>query len=116
MIQAALKVDQGEIETMTHYRGAEFFLPGVDFIIDIGGQDMKCMHIKDGVIDHIMLNEACSSGCGSFLQTFASSVDLGIVDFAQAALEAENPVDLGSLYGIHEFQSQTSTKRRCDSW
>ncbi|HHU53699.1 MAG TPA: 2-hydroxyacyl-CoA dehydratase [Clostridiaceae bacterium] len=96
LIQAALKVDQGEIETMTHYRGAEFFLPGVDFIIDIGGQDMKCMHIKDGVIDHIMLNEACSSGCGSFLQTFASSVDLGIIDFAQAALEAENPVDLGS--------------------
>ncbi|HHT24570.1 MAG TPA: 2-hydroxyacyl-CoA dehydratase [Clostridiaceae bacterium] len=96
LIQAALKVDQGEIETMAHYRGAEFFLPGVDFIIDIGGQDMKCMHIKDGVIDHIMLNEACSSGCGSFLQTFASSVDLGIVDFAQAALEAENPVDLGS--------------------
>ena len=96
LIQAALKVDQGEIETMAHYRGAEFFLPGVDFIIDIGGQDMKCMHIKDGVIDHIMLNEACSSGCGSFPQTFASSVDLGIVDFAQAALEAENPVDLGS--------------------
>ncbi|MGB4610604.1 MAG: acyl-CoA dehydratase activase-related protein [Saccharofermentanales bacterium] len=96
LIQAALKVDQGEIETMAHYRGAEFFLPGVDFIIDIGGQDMKCMHIKDGVIDHIMLNEACSSGCGSFLQTFASSVDLGIADFAQAALEAENPVDLGS--------------------
>ena len=96
LIQAALKVDQGEIETMAHYRGAEYFLPGVDFIIDIGGQDMKCMHIKDGVIDHIMLNEACSSGCGSFLQTFASSVDLEIVDFAQAALEAENPVDLGS--------------------
>ncbi|HZJ69013.1 MAG TPA: acyl-CoA dehydratase activase, partial [Candidatus Eisenbacteria bacterium] len=96
LIQAALKVDHGEIETMAHYRGAEFFQPGVDFIIDIGGQDMKCMHIKNGVIDHIMLNEACSSGCGSFLQTFASSVNLPITDFAKAALHAENPVDLGS--------------------
>lgn len=96
LIQAALKVDQGEIETMAHYCGAEFFLPGVDFIIDIGGQDMKCMHIKNGVIDHIMLNEACSSGCGSFLQTFASSVDMPITEFAQVALQADNPVDLGS--------------------
>ncbi len=96
MIEAALKIDEGEIETMAHYRAAEYFRPGVDFIIDIGGQDMKCMRVRDGVIDHIMLNEACSSGCGSFLQTFATSVNRTVPEFAQAALTARNPVDLGT--------------------
>ncbi len=96
LIKAALKVDIGEIETIAHYKGAEFFLPGVDFILDIGGQDMKCLRIKDRVIDDILLNEACSSGCGSFLETFAISLKMDIRDFAKEALLAKNPVDLGS--------------------
>lgn len=96
LIQSALGIDEGEIETMAHYRGAEFFLPGVSFIVDIGGQDMKCMRIRNGVIDNIMLNEACSSGCGSFIQTFAHGLGLEVPAFAQAALGARNPVDLGT--------------------
>ncbi len=96
LLKAALNVDDGVIETMAHYKAAEHFLPGVDFIIDIGGQDMKCMHVSGGVIDSIMLNEACSSGCGSFIQTFAKSLGLSTEDFANAALNAENPVDLGT--------------------
>ncbi len=96
LIKAALKVDIGEIETVAHYKAAEFFRPGVDFILDIGGQDMKCLHIKDGAIDNILLNEACSSGCGSFLETFAFSLNLSIQEFTEAALLAPNPVDLGS--------------------
>lgn len=96
LIKAAFKADLGEIETMAHYKGAEEFLPGVDFILDIGGQDMKCMKIKDGAIFNIMLNEACSSGCGSFLETFAKSVNLDTRAFAQEALFADAPVDLGT--------------------
>lgn len=96
LLKAALSVDIGEIETIAHYKAAEFFLPGVDFILDIGGQDMKCLRIKDGVIDSILLNEACSSGCGSFIETFAHSLNLSVEEFAQAALKAEKPVDLGS--------------------
>lgn len=96
LLKAALKIDIGEIETIAHYKAAEFFLPGVDFILDIGGQDMKCLRIKDGVIDSILLNEACSSGCGSFIETFAHSLKLSVEDFAISALQAENPVDLGS--------------------
>ena len=96
LLQSALRIDEGEIETMAHYRGAEFFCPGVSFIVDIGGQDMKCMRIRNGVIDNIMLNEACSSGCGSFIQTFAHSLGLDTPSFAQAALEAVSPVDLGT--------------------
>ena len=96
LIMAALKVDIGEIETIAHYKAAEFFLPGVDFILDIGGQDMKCLKIKNGVIDSIMLNEACSSGCGSFIETFAHSLNMEIEDFANVALSSKSPVDLGS--------------------
>jgi predicted CoA-substrate-specific enzyme activase len=96
LIQSALKADIGEIETMAHYTGAKYFLPEVDFILDIGGQDMKCMKIKNGVIDNIILNEACSSGCGSFLETFAQSLGLKIEEFAEKALLAEHPVDLGT--------------------
>ena len=96
LIKAAFKADMGEIETMAHFRAAEHFLPGVDFILDIGGQDMKCMKIKDGAIYNIMLNEACSSGCGSFLETYAKSVNLDNKAFAEEALFAENPVDLGT--------------------
>lgn len=96
LIKAALKVDIGEIETIAHYKAAEFFLPGVEFILDIGGQDMKCLKVKNGVIDSIMLNEACSSGCGSFLETFAKTLNMSIQDFAESALNSQNPVDLGS--------------------
>jgi len=96
LIQAAFKADEGIIETMAHYRAADEFLPGVDFILDIGGQDMKCMRIKDGAIYNIMLNEACSSGCGSFIETYARSVDMKVQDFAQVGLFSQSPVDLGT--------------------
>ncbi len=96
LIKAALSVDIGEIETIAHYKAAEHFLPGVEFILDIGGQDMKCMQVKDGVINNIMLNEACSSGCGSFIETFATSLNMGVEEFAKEALLAQKPVDLGS--------------------
>jgi predicted CoA-substrate-specific enzyme activase len=96
LIKEALHMDIGEIETMAHFKAAEFFLPGVEFILDIGGQDMKCLRIRDGVIDDILLNEACSSGCGSFLETFAQSLEMNIQDFAKAALVSKAPVDLGS--------------------
>ncbi len=92
----ALKADSGEIETVAHLRGARAFLPGVQFILDIGGQDMKCLRVRDGVIEHIMLNEACSSGCGSFIESFAVSMDMDVRAFAQEAIGARNPVDLGS--------------------
>ena len=96
LIKAALNVDVGIVETMAHYKGAKFFSPDVDFILDIGGQDMKCLKIKDGVITSILLNEACSSGCGSFLETFAGSLGLSIQEFAQKGMEAKNPSDLGT--------------------
>ncbi|NTV90373.1 MAG: 2-hydroxyglutaryl-CoA dehydratase, partial [Clostridiales bacterium] len=96
LIMAALQVDSGEIETIAHYKAAGKFLPGVEFILDIGGQDMKCMQVRNGVIDSIMLNEACSSGCGSFIETFAKSLNMGVEGFAQEALLAQKPVDLGS--------------------
>ncbi len=96
LIKAGFNADYGIIETMAHYKAAEEFLPGVDFILDIGGQDMKCMKIKDGAIYHIMLNEACSSGCGSFIETYAKSVDMKVEDFARVGLLSQNPVDLGT--------------------
>jgi predicted CoA-substrate-specific enzyme activase len=96
LIKSALHVDIGEIETIAHYKAAEYFLPGVDFILDIGGQDMKCLRIKNGAIDSIILNEACSSGCGSFIESFAKSLDMKVEEFAKEALFAKAPVDLGS--------------------
>ena len=96
LLLQALRVDSGEIETVAHLRGAREMLPDVEFILDIGGQDMKCLRVKDGVIDHIMLNEACSSGCGSFIESFASGLNLEVADFAETANAAEHPVDLGS--------------------
>ncbi|WP_330586710.1 BadF/BadG/BcrA/BcrD ATPase family protein [Aminipila terrae] len=96
LIRAAFNVDLGEIETIAHYKAAEAFLPGVDFILDIGGQDMKCMKIRDGAIYNIMLNEACSSGCGSFIETYAKSVNMDVQNFAKEALFAKTPVDLGT--------------------
>ena len=96
LIKAAYRADYGIIETMAHYKAAESFLPGVDFILDIGGQDMKCMRIKDHAIYNIMLNEACSSGCGSFIETYAKSVDMPVEEFARVGLMAKRPVDLGT--------------------
>ena len=96
LIKSALKVDIGEVETIAHYTAAKHFQPDVDFILDIGGQDMKAITIKDGVIQDITLNEACSSGCGSFLETFAHSLGYEIEDFAESALLAKHPLDLGS--------------------
>ena len=96
LITTGLHLDEGVVETMAHYRGAEMVSPGVTAVIDIGGQDMKYLAITDGVIDSIAVNEACSSGCGSFLQTFAMSMGLTIQEFTQKALASTHPVDLGS--------------------
>ena len=96
LIKAALMLDEGEVETVSHYKAAEFFNPNVDCILDIGGQDMKCIRIKDHSVDNVLLNEACSSGCGSFIQNFAESLNYSVQDFAKAALFAENPIDLGT--------------------
>ncbi len=96
LIKAALGVDEGEVETVAHFTAAKYFVPDVSFILDIGGQDMKCMYIKNNTIDKIILNEACSSGCGSFIETFAKSVNKSVQEFAELALTAEHPVDLGS--------------------
>ena len=96
LIKAALQVDLGEVETIAHLKAAAFFVPDVSFVMDIGGQDMKSFVVHDGVIESIKLNEACSSGCGSFIETFANSVGLSVQDFAALALQAEHPVDLGT--------------------
>ncbi len=96
LIQSALMLDEGEVETVSHYYAAAFFDPEVDCILDIGGQDMKCIKIKDHTVDSVQLNEACSSGCGSFIETFARSLNYSVEDFAQAALFAKNPIDLGT--------------------
>lgn len=96
LIKSALMLEYGEVETIAHYTAAAFFNPDVDCILDIGGQDMKCIKIKNEVVDNVMLNEACSSGCGSFIETFAKSLNYDIKDFAKIALFAESPIDLGS--------------------
>ena len=96
LLKAALMLDEGEVETISHYYAAAFFEPDVDCILDIGGQDMKCIRIKDGTVDSVQLNEACSSGCGSFIETFAKSLNYSVQDFAQEALFAKNPTDLGT--------------------
>ena len=96
IIRTAFRVDYGIVETMAHYKAAARFMPEVDFIIDIGGQDIKCFKIKNRAIDNIFLNEACSSGCGSFLQTFANALGYETEDFARLGLFGKQPVDLGS--------------------
>ena len=96
LMKAAFLLDEGEVETVAHYYAAAFFEPEVDCILDIGGQDMKCIRIKNQTVDSVQLNEACSSGCGSFIETFAKSLNYSVEDFAQAALFAENPIDLGT--------------------
>ena len=96
IIKSAFGLDYGIVETIAHYTAAKKFRPDIDFIIDIGGQDIKCFKIHNGAIDNIFLNEACSSGCGSFLQTFAGTLGYSINEFANIGLLADNPVDLGS--------------------
>ena len=96
LVKAALLLDEGEVETVSHYYAAAFFEPDVDCILDIGGQDMKCIRIKNNTVDSVQLNEACSSGCGSFIETFAKSLNYSVQDFAQEALFAKNPTDLGT--------------------
>ncbi|MBR7045362.1 MAG: 2-hydroxyacyl-CoA dehydratase [Lachnospiraceae bacterium] len=96
LLKAAFLLDEGEVETIAHYYAAAFFNPEVDCILDIGGQDMKCIRIRNHAVDNVLLNEACSSGCGSFIETFARSLDYSVQDFAQAALFAQHPIDLGT--------------------
>ncbi|MCI8373364.1 MAG: 2-hydroxyacyl-CoA dehydratase [Lachnospiraceae bacterium] len=96
LIKAAFMLDEGEVETVAHYYAAAFFEPSVDCILDIGGQDMKCIKIKNQTVDSVQLNEACSSGCGSFIETFAKSLNYSVEDFAKEALFARNPIDLGT--------------------
>ena len=96
LLQNTLGFDMGEVETIAHYKAASYFDPEVSFILDIGGQDIKCIYIKDGIIEKIVLNEACSSGCGSFIENFASSLNIPISEFADKALFSKHPLDLGS--------------------
>ncbi len=96
LLKAAFLLDDGEVETVAHYYAAAFFSPEVDCILDIGGQDMKCIKIKNHTVDSVQLNEACSSGCGSFIETFAKSLNYSVTDFAKAALFAKHPIDLGT--------------------
>ena len=96
LLKAAFMLDEGEVETIAHYYAAAFFDPEVDCILDIGGQDMKCIRIKNHAVDNVLLNEACSSGCGSFIETFAKSLAFSVEDFAKTALFAKHPIDLGT--------------------
>ena len=111
LIMAALHVDYGLVETVAHFKAASFFEPKVEFILDIGGQDIKCFKIKDGAIDSIMLNEACSSGCGSFLQTFAQALNYNIEDFSKIGLFAKHPVELGSRCTVFMNSSVKQSQR-----
>ena len=116
LLKSAFKLDDGEVETVAHYYAAAFFDPDVDCILDIGGQDMKCIRIKDHTIDSVQLNEACSSGCGSFIETFAKSLNYSVIDFAKEALFAEHPIDLGTRCTVFMNskvkQAQTAWKKR----
>ena len=96
LLKSAFRLDEGEVETIAHCTAAEFFEPNVDCVLDIGGQDMKCIKIRNHSVDNILLNEACSSGCGSFIENFANSLSYRVKDFAKTALFAENPIDLGT--------------------
>ncbi len=96
LLRAGLHADVDEVETLAHCKAAQFFLPEVTFVLDIGGQDIKCLHVKDGMVDRIQLNEACSAGCGSFIETFAKSLGMDLPTFVDEALHAQNPVDLGT--------------------
>ena len=118
LIKTAFNLDISEIETMAHYEAANYFLPGVESIIDIGGQDMKYIKIKDGAVDSIMLNEACSSGCGSFIETLAKSLNITVNDFVKEAVTSEAPIDLGSRCTVFMNskikQTQKEGRPACD--
>ena len=111
LIMSALHVDYGLVETVAHFKAASFFEPKVEFILDIGGQDIKCFKIRDGAIDSIMLNEACSSGCGSFLQTFAQALNYDIDTFSKIGLFAKHPVELGSRCTVFMNSSVKQSQR-----
>jgi predicted CoA-substrate-specific enzyme activase len=111
LVRAALRLDDGEIETMAHYRAAERVAPGVTSVIDIGGQDMKYLRIRNGAVDSIAVNEACSSGCGSFLQTFAASMGTDVETFARTACASEAPVDLGTRCTVFMNSSVKQAQR-----
>ena len=111
LIKHAFGVDLGIVETIAHYTAAKYFMPDVDFILDIGGQDIKCFKIKNGAIDSIMLNEACSSGCGSFIETFAKSMGYSIADFAKRGLFSKAPVNLGSRCTVFMNSSVKQSQR-----
>ncbi len=110
LVKNAFHCDRGLVETVAHFTAAKHFMPNVDFIIDIGGQDMKCFKIEDGAISNIFLNEACSSGCGSFLQTFAQALGYDVKEFAALGLFADKPVDLGSRCTV--FMNSVSSRHR----
>ncbi len=118
LIKTAFNLDISEIETMAHYEAANYFLPGVESIIDIGGQDMKYIKIKDGAVDSIMLNEACSSGCGSFIETLAKSLNISVQEFVSEAAKSQNPIDLGSRCTVFMNskikQTQKEGRPACD--
>ncbi len=111
LIKSAFGVDYGVVETIAHYTAAKYFMPDVDFILDIGGQDIKCFKIKNGAIDSIMLNEACSSGCGSFIETFARSMGYTVDEFAKKGLKATAPVNLGSRCTVFMNSSVKQSQR-----
>ncbi|MBQ8141259.1 MAG: 2-hydroxyacyl-CoA dehydratase [Clostridia bacterium] len=111
LIKHAFGVDMGIVETIAHYTAAKYFMPDVDFILDIGGQDIKCFKIKNGAIDSIMLNEACSSGCGSFIETFAKSMGYSIDEFAKKGLFSKAPVNLGSRCTVFMNSSVKQSQR-----
>lgn len=111
LIKNAFGVDIGLVETIAHYTAAKYFQPDVDFILDIGGQDIKCFRIKNGAIDSIMLNEACSSGCGSFIETFAKSMGYAVADFAEKGLFGKAPVNLGSRCTVFMNSSVKQSQR-----
>lgn len=113
LVKNAFHCDRGLVRLLAHFTAAKHFMPNVDFIIDIGGQDMKCFKIEDGAISNIFLNEACSSGCESdFLQTFAQALGYDVKEFAALGLFADKPVDLGDRCGIHELQCQAGPEGR----
>ncbi len=118
LIKTAFNLDISEIETMAHYEAANYFLPGVESIIDIGGQDMKYIKIKDGAVDSIMLNEACSSGCGSFIETLAKSMNITVEEFVSEAVKSDAPIDLGSRCTVFMNskikQTQKEGRPACD--
>ena len=111
LIKHAFHLDDGIVETIAHFKAAQHFDPQVDFILDIGGQDIKCFKIKDNAIDSIMLNEACSSGCGSFIETFAKSMGYTAEEFARLGLFSQYPVDLGSRCTVLRSSRRRRTAR-----